>query len=113
MASTDDQPVVIVLSPTGTLDAYTVGGFRSALAKLPVGPARVVINLTTVTFLDSAGLGAIVGAVRRIRETGGKVAVAASGAPARVLRTAGLDRIVTVVGHPDEANAAMEDVASE
>ena len=104
----DDDSELIVLAPMGTLDAYTAAEFRSMVAGLPMKPARVVIDLTTVSFLDSAGLGALVGAIRRVRDAGGRVAVAAQRAPARVLRTAGLDRIVTITDRMEEAQAALE-----
>jgi anti-sigma B factor antagonist len=103
-----DESEVIVLAPSGALDAYTVADFRAIVATLPMRPARVVIDLTTVSFLDSAGLGALVGAIRRVRDAGGTVAVAAQRAPSRVLRTAGLDRIVTITEQLDEAHAALQ-----
>jgi anti-sigma B factor antagonist len=104
----DDDSELIVLAPMGALDAYTAAEFRATVAGLPMKPARVVIDLTTVSFLDSAGLGALVGAIRRVRDGGGRVAVAAQRAPARVLRTAGLDRIVTITDRLEEAHAALE-----
>ena len=104
----DDDSELIVLAPMGALDAYTAAEFRATVASLPMRPARVVIDLTTVSFLDSAGLGALVGAIRRVRDAGGRVAVAAQQAPARVLRTAGLDRIVTITDRLEEAHAALE-----
>jgi anti-sigma B factor antagonist len=107
MDSNDDSEL-IVLAPMGALDAFTAAEFRATVAGLPGRPARVVIDLTTVSFLDSAGLGALVGAIRRVRDTGGRVAVAAQRAPARVLRTAGLDRIVTITDRMEEARAALE-----
>ena len=104
----DDESEVIVLAPKGALDAYTAAEFRASVAGLPTSPARVVIDLTTVSFLDSAGLGALVGAIRRVRDAGGRVAVAAQRAPSRVLRTAGLDRIVTITEQLEDAHAAVE-----
>ncbi len=39
---------------------------------------RLVIDLSRVPFIDSAGLGALIGGIRRTRELGGQVAVACS-----------------------------------
>ena len=73
----------------GALDAATAEPFR-AEAQTRVGEDHVVIDLASCTFLDSAGVGALIGAVRRIREAGGDVEVAgASGAVARTLDACG------------------------
>ena len=56
-----------VCRPVGELDAFTVAQFREALADIG-GPTRLLIDLSGVPFLDSAGLGALIGAQRRLRE---------------------------------------------
>src|SRR5680860_1058187 len=63
--------------PVGELDAYTVSQFREVLAELAATP-RLLIDLSEVPFMDSAGLGALIGGIRRAREHGGEVAVACS-----------------------------------
>ena len=50
----------VVCRPMGELDAYTVGQFRESLAEL-AGTARLLIDLSEVPFMDSAGLGALIG----------------------------------------------------
>ena len=66
-----------VLVPTGDLDVYTVGSLRDALGKLiEEGSAKVVVDLDGVPFMDSSGLGALMGGVRRMRESGGDLAIA-------------------------------------
>jgi anti-sigma B factor antagonist len=67
----------IVCRPVGELDAYTVGQFREQLAELATS-RRLLIDLSSVPFMDSAGLGALIGGIRRAREAGGDVAVACS-----------------------------------
>jgi anti-sigma B factor antagonist len=93
--------------PSGELDAYTVGAFREALAKL-AGHQRLLIDLSDVPFMDSAGLGALIGGIRRAREAEGAVAVACSRpALTRLLHTTGFDRIVPVTESLEEAEAAL------
>ncbi len=80
----------------GELDLYTVCQFRQALADLDSG-SRVVIDMSGVSFVDSAGVTALVGGVRRIRDRGGDVAVACPRpALSRLLRTIGVDRLVPI-----------------
>ncbi len=94
--------------PVGELDAFTVSQFRQALAELASTP-RLLIDMSAVPFLDSAGLGALIGGVRRARELGGDVAVACNRTTLlRLLRTSGFDRIVTVADTMEEAAAALQ-----
>jgi anti-sigma B factor antagonist len=82
--------------PVGELDAYTVGQFREALVELAAKP-RLLIDLSEVPFMDSAGLGALIGGIRRAREAEGDVSVACSRPTlTRLLHTTGFDRIVPV-----------------
>jgi anti-sigma B factor antagonist len=92
----------------GELDAFTVGQFRETLARLSTS-RRLVIDLSGVPFVDSAGLGALVRGIRRVRDHGGDVIVACNSPTLlRVLSMTGVDRIVTVTVGVDEAVAALE-----
>src|SRR5678816_2418294 len=85
-----------VCRPVGELDAFTVSQFRQALAELASTP-RLLIDMSGVPFVDSAGLGALIGGIRRARELGGDVAVACNRPTlTRLLHTTGFDRIVPV-----------------
>lgn len=96
-----------VCRPVGELDAYTVGQFRESLGDL-ANAGRLLIDLSEVPFMDSAGLGALIGGIRRAREAGGEVAVACSRPTlTRLLHTTGFDRIVPVTETLDEAAAAL------
>lgn len=98
--ATDDY---IVCRPSGDLDAYTVAQFREALAEL-ADNERLVIDLSNVPFMDSAGLGALIGGIRKARDNGGSVVVACDKPPlTRLLHTTGFDRIVPVKESFDEA----------
>lgn len=97
----------VVCRPAGELDAFTVSSFREALAEL-ASNERLVIDLSGVTFMDSAGLGALIGGIRRTRELGGDVAVACNkDTLSRLLHTTGLDRIVTVTETTEAAAAIL------
>jgi anti-sigma B factor antagonist len=66
-----------VIKPTGDLDVYTVGSLRDAIGSMiEEGSTKVVVDLDAVPFMDSSGLGALMGGVRRLREAGGDLAIA-------------------------------------
>ncbi|MGH9055157.1 MAG: STAS domain-containing protein [Acidimicrobiales bacterium] len=102
-----------ICRPVGELDAFTVSQFRQALAEM-ASNKRLVIDMSGIPFIDSAGLGALIGGIRRTRELGGDVAVACSRPTlVRLLRTTGFDRIVTVAENVEEAAAALSDLDVE
>ena len=95
--------------PVGELDAYTVGQFRESLVELASHP-RLLIDLSEVPFMDSAGLGALIGGIRRAREAEGDVSVACSRPTlTRLLHTTGFDRIVPVTETLSQAVQALLD----
>jgi anti-sigma B factor antagonist len=96
-----------ICRPAGEIDAATVSQFRAVLGELSEN-LRVVIDLSDVTFVDSAGLGALIGGIRRTRELGGDVVLACPRpSMARLLRTTGLDHIVTIANSLEEAHQAL------
>ena len=99
-----------VCRPIGELDAYTVGDFREALSEL-AEPSRLVVDLCGVPFIDSAGLGALIGGIRRVRDGGGRIVVLCDKPSlTRLLHTTGFDRIVPVV---ETMQAALEALGSD
>ena len=98
-----------ICRPVGELDAYTVGQFRESLADLSTRP-KLLIDMSDVPFVDSAGLGALIGGIRRSREVGGDVAVCCNRPTlVRLLHTTGFDRIVTVADTVEEAARSLID----
>jgi anti-sigma B factor antagonist len=98
----------LVCHLVGDLDAFAAPRLREAMANLAQAPA-LVIDLEGVPFLDSAGLGSLIGAVRRVRAAGGRVAVCSGRYPvARLLHVAGFDRIVPLAASIAEACAALD-----
>ena len=106
----DENTVVVDIK--GDLDAFSVTQFRQAAAENKTVP-RLIINLGT-SFLDSAGLNALVGAVRQVREHGGEAAVVCDHPRiAGVLSTTGFDQIVILRNTVDEALAALDVLDAE
>jgi anti-sigma B factor antagonist len=98
-----------VCRPVGELESYTVSQFRQALSEV-ASAGILVIDLSGVAFIDSAGLGALIGGIRHTRELGGQVAVACSRPTlVRLLRTTGFDRVVTVADTVAGASASLRE----
>ncbi len=68
VTAADDATVVYV---QGDLDCYTAPRLRTVLLELADGPRRVVVDVAGSTFIDSTGLGVLVGGLKRLREQGG------------------------------------------
>jgi len=99
----------VICRLTGELDLSAVAQFRQALADVP-SPSRVLIELSSVSFVDSAGLGALIGGIRRTRDRGGNAAVVCHRPGlSRLLRTIGLDRLVTISDDIPPAMGALNE----
>ena len=109
MTGSDAPCDVVILHQTGDLDAYTAPELRSHLHGATEGDARlVVVDLSAVTFIDSAGLGALVGAHRRMREGGGRLRIVRPPPlVARAFELTGLDGVLELCDAPEEALAEL------
>ena len=99
-----------VLSLTGELDVSNVAEAREAALKLLAGGVkRLVVELSNLEYIDSSGLGMLIGLRKREKESGGTLAIAgAQGRVTRVLEITGLDQILDLY---DDAAAALKEVS--
>ena len=95
----------VVLNVKGDLDAFSVSAFRQAAARHRESP-RLIIELRS-GFIDSAGLNALVGTVRRIHEQNGGAAVVCTARVSELLTIAGFDRMVRLNRTVEEARIAL------
>jgi anti-sigma B factor antagonist len=99
------DPATGVVVPRGDLDLSGAPRLREALTEaLVAGCTRIVIDLRAVSFIDSTGLGVIVGIAKKA--PGGLRSVTLVCADPRMLRllaVTGIDRVLTVTATPDEA----------
>ncbi|WP_345750695.1 STAS domain-containing protein [Microbacterium rhizophilus] len=85
-----------VLSPQGKLNLVAAPPLKARIDELVRDQrSRIVIDLAAVDFVDSSGLGALIGGLKAARQAGGDVRIAAAGDQVRaVLKLTNLDRIL-------------------
>jgi anti-sigma B factor antagonist len=90
--TTENHGETLVYKLRGSLDLATAPSVRAALIEAAErGRHDIIVDLTKVEFLDSTGLGALIGAHRRALEHGGAVRLAVGeGAILRLLTITGL-----------------------
>jgi anti-sigma B factor antagonist len=110
LSTTDNG--ILTCTPHGEIDAFNVGELRTHFAELSTG-VPVIIDLSAVPFMDSSGLGALIGATRRVREAGGEVAVVCTqSAVLRLFHTTRFDRMVSVLSSTSAAEQALKESPS-
>ena len=94
-----------VFELSGSLDIATSPTVRASLMDASArGDHRLIVDLTNVDFLDSTGLGALIGAQRRAKEFDGEVRlVVKEGQIVRLLRITGLLKIFAVYSTLNDA----------
>jgi anti-sigma B factor antagonist len=87
-----------VFELTGSLDIATSPTVRATLTSASErGDHKLIVDLTKVDFLDSTGLGALIGGQRRAKEFDGEIRlVAKEGQILRLLRITGLLKVFAV-----------------
>jgi anti-sigma B factor antagonist len=99
----DDRSVLVLV---GALDVATAPGFRQTLQETQYGGGRrVVLDLGGLEFLDSFGLGVIIGGLRRARTHGGSLTleVPTDSRVRHVFEVTGLDDLLGVASGPGDA----------
>jgi anti-sigma B factor antagonist len=93
---------------TGELDISSSAGVESRLIEVEQrDPARLILDLRRVNFIDSTGLSMIINADGRARKAGRRLTiVSGEGVPRRILRTVGLEDRLDVLNELPEPGAA-------
>ena len=100
-----DGSVVVLVG--GEVDVYTAPQLRAALdAQIAAGHSRLVVDLDKVDFLDSTGLGVLVGRLKLVRNQSGWLRIVCSNERIlRVFRITGLDKVFAIHSSVDAALA--------
>lgn len=87
-----------ILSPQGEIDFATGPQLKDAITDaLVAGDVRLVIDLLAVDFIESTGLGALIGGRRRAHALKGSlVLVCTEQQMLKIFRITGLDKVFTI-----------------
>ena len=106
VAEDEGWPVVAV---AGEVDLHSVPRLRSAMedaeAKSASGGRIVLVDLSEVEFMDSSGLGVLIGRHRELAESGGEMRVIAGEAAMKILRLTSLNTVFSIYDSRREALA--------
>lgn len=99
----------MVVEVTGEIDVYTAPKLREALLNLvESGNYRLIVDMEGVEFLDSTGLGVLVGGLKRVRAHDGAIdIVCTQGRILRIFKITGLSNVFTIYDTVDDALAAV------
>jgi anti-sigma B factor antagonist len=102
----DEIPVVHL---KGEIDLHTCAAFRDTLRDLIENKHyNIVINLAEVPYLDSAALGVLVDAVRRVREHDGSIRLVQT--TPFVRRAFEITRLVKIFQLYDDTDTALSEI---
>lgn len=101
-----------VLRLSGELDLRNVPEVRRVIRELiDEGSVNIIINLSGLEFIDSSGLGVLVGGLARVREKQGTIKLACNNR--RILRVFEMTRLTQLFDIYDDEEAALQDFMTE
>jgi anti-sigma B factor antagonist len=102
---TEQEGDVCTVTLEGEIDVYTAPRLKEQLVSvIGGGCTNVIVDLQNVGFIDSSGLGVLVGALRRAREHDGVVRIVCTrDSILKIFRITGLDKVFPIFSDVDEA----------
>ncbi|CAN5591666.1 anti-sigma factor antagonist BldG [soil metagenome] len=96
-----------ILEVGGEVDVYTAPKLRERLVELVgEGHYKIIVDMTKVEFLDSTGLGVLVGGLKRVRSHDGTLALVCNQERIlKIFRITGLTKVFPMFDTLDEALA--------
>jgi anti-sigma B factor antagonist len=95
-----------LVTPRGEIDLATQAEFRAVLSDLVVsGQVNLTVDQSGVEFIDSTGLGALIGARRRVHAFNGSLTLRAPSSPVmKVFSVTGLTRVFDIEEPEEQAS---------
>ena len=102
---------VKVVQPLGRLDVTTAADFRrqvSDIASIANPPKYLLVDLQEISFMDSSGLGALVSALKSIRNSKGDMVICGANEQVQMLfELTSMTKIFKIYATVDEFNATL------
>ena len=94
-----------LLTLEGEVDVYTAPSLKEALVEqIESGCVNVLVDMESVGFIDSSGLGVLVGGLRRAKERSGTVRLVCTKENIlKIFRITGLDKVFPIFSTIEEA----------
>jgi anti-sigma B factor antagonist len=104
------QDGVAVIALAGEVDVYTSPRLKQEMVELlNQGTSRLVIDLSAVEYLDSTGLGVLIGGLKRAREREGDLRLICDNLRIlRIFEITGLTKIFDIFRSEAEAMAGLQ-----
>jgi anti-sigma B factor antagonist len=109
--TTSDRGSVTVMKVSGSVVLLDGAKemFEAVAHQLQRGQKKIVLDMSEANFIDSSGLGYLVTAYTKVKNSGGELVMAApSPKISDVMRNSKLDRIIKVDNSVDEAVVGLE-----
>jgi len=100
---------ISIIELSGEVDAYTSARFREVMVEIiEDGGANLIVSMRKVEYIDSSGLGALVGGLKRASERNGRILIVCDQPQVRkVFEITGLEKVFPLYDEEQEAVAAL------
>jgi len=100
-----------LINLSGEVDVYSAPKLREAIKELvDEGSYNIVVDLEKVAFLDSTGLGVLVGGLKRVKHQDGELGIICNQEKIlRIFRITGLTKVFPIYRSRDELLANVEE----
>lgn len=99
-----DNDICVLIPSTDRLTAVNATDFKEEAVKLiEAGHSRLIVDMTMISFIDSSGLGALVGVLKRLGNRGEIVVCGMSSTLKQMFSITRMDRVFAF--YPDRAAA--------
>jgi len=100
--------VLVVRVHESRIVADVAAEFKTGLtAYVTSGKKRVILDLSQVTFIDSSGLGALIGSLKAMGAEGELALCGAQGGVISMLKLTRMDKVFRIFATPEEAASAL------
>ncbi|HAN45986.1 MAG TPA: hypothetical protein DCQ32_05480, partial [Cyanobacteria bacterium UBA8156] len=93
---------------TGQLDAFSEPSFRRVMVRcIDEGPAHLILDLSTIDFMDSSGLGVLVQIAKKIQVNQGSLRIVTNPRVTQTVKLVRLEQFLSLVTSLEEAQAGL------